>query len=342
MLFQHAEQWSRRVEIVAPRLLRGPAWPPNGASPGRGRLGSTRPGTIERRRGAAAAATFAPTHCADQGSLFLKDIVYSCSFTGYDWSFAPLRDLPGVQFVRFMEKRPPLLRRWRYRPIPGSVRQPTQTLTNRFCKLHPHLLFPEADLAVYVDGNVLVTGDLGPLIDAFRTSGQDLALFPHPSGRTVGEEIDFALKVGKIPESARPRAMAQRAAYAEEGLLSEPITENTIIFWNLASPTARLLGETWWQELVRFTQRDQISLPKALRQTGARVHVWDWHFGDGTNPYFVRYAHKKGNLRQDLIQASWFLKDHYLLHRMLFSMIRAGGRVRRTLSALRPGRTDRL
>jgi hypothetical protein len=266
-------------------------------------------------------------------------VLYSCTFSSYDWTFSPLVPTPGMRFVRFIDRRPRLTRHWDYAPMPAGPELTTQTLTNRFCKLFPRKLFPGAPVAVYVDGNILVKSDLRPLLAEFAASGADVALFAHPSGRTVAEEIDFALSVGRIPQAARTAAEAQRAAYAAGGVLDTPITENSILFWNLASPRLEAIGAAWWRELAAYTLRDQISLPAVLRETRPVVHRWNWHFADGTNPYFARYPHRAKTALAQARQAVYFLKDYRAGYALAFRAAKAAGRVRRGLGfgAAQPG-----
>lgn len=64
----------------------------------------------------------------------------------------------------------------------------SNTEKNRFFKMMPHLLFPEYEYSVYVDGNVWITSDLTPL-----TAGLEqfpLAMHRHKNRVCVYDEID--------------------------------------------------------------------------------------------------------------------------------------------------------
>ena len=261
-------------------------------------------------------------------------VLYSCTFANYDWTFSPLAGTPGMQFVRFIDRRQYFTHTWKYKPIPSGPELTTQTLTNRSCKLFPGKLFPEAALAVYIDGNILVKSDISPLLDEFLASGADIALFPHPSGRTVAEEIEFALLVGRIPQTESAAAEKQRADYVSLGVIDDLITENSIIFWNLASPLSTPIGEVWWRELRHYTLRDQISLPAVLKEVGPRIHFWGWHFNDGINPYFTGYTHKPRNKIARARALIYLMKDYYLGYYLIFRGMKAIGVLRRSVRRL--------
>ena len=49
---------------------------------------------------------------------------------------------------------------------------------NRYIKMHPHLLFPQYECSVYVDGNIQVVSALKDVIDNALAS-KDIALYKH-------------------------------------------------------------------------------------------------------------------------------------------------------------------
>lgn len=260
-----------------------------------------------------------------------RTIVYSCTYADYDYAFGPLMGTPNTRFLRFGDGRRGWSRTWTYVRVPADLAQPTQTLTNRYFKFFPGRVLPDCDVAIYVDGNILVRADLTPLVTEFLASGADIALFPHPSGRTVEEEIDFALRA-RIPKADRDKAERQRERYRALGLLDVPVTENTILFFRMSSPVVPRLGEVWWEEMAAYTKRDQVSLPYVLRETRPKVHVWSWHFADGTNPYFSRYPHRRGNWVRRLRDTAFVMHEHSALHAVLFSGLKFGGWVRGLVS----------
>jgi hypothetical protein len=260
--------------------------------------------------------------------------LYTCAVGGHDWIHRPRVKPPGIAFLRFSDRRPPPFSGWTHRPLPPIPRARSARSRSRFPKLCPHLVLPGREIAIWVDSSVLVLGDVRPLVRSFVESGADVALFPHPSGRTVAEEIDFAISAGVIKRDFHDAAKRQRSRYAAAGVLGSKVAECTIIFYRLSGESLRAAGETWWEEITTFTERDQVSQPYAMRDAALRIHYWDWHF-DAPNPYFRRVPHRPKDRVTRLLTGAHHLADSRLDYRMARYAIKAAGRVRRAGSALR-------
>ena len=238
-----------------------------------------------------------------------RTVVYACTRLDYDQIFSPVAPTPGVEFVLFADRRPRLVRGWRWRPLPEAARSLSPTLANRYAKFFPERILPEAEISVYVDANTLILSDLTPLIAEFAASGADIGLFRHRERASLAEELAFGRQVGKIPAADAAKGEAQLAHYREAGLPPDvALTENAIIFRRHGRPALGPAMELWWAQLEEFTKRDQLSLPYVLFRSGLAVKLWDWNY-KYENPYFMRYLHRRGPL-SDL---NVFLKNkrHY-------------------------------
>jgi hypothetical protein len=254
--------------------------------------------------------------------------IYTCAMGKYDWIHRPRVMPPGIDFVRFSDRKPLLPSGWRHRTLPQVPQARTARSTARYAKVCPHAVLPDCDIAIWIDSSVEVLGDLNPLIRAFVDSGADVALFPHPGGRTVTEEIDHAIMSGRIRPDAYDRAERQRRRYAEAGVSHKLVVESTIIFYRLRSDVLRAAGEAWWAEIVTYTERDQVSQPFAMRDNALRIHYWDWHF-DEPNPYFRRLPHRPTALVERLKTGAHFLAESRIDYRIARYAINAGARMRR-------------
>ncbi len=256
--------------------------------------------------------------------------IYTCDVGGVDWPHRPQARTPGARLVRFADAPARRSAPWEHAPLPAMPGGLSPRLRSRYPKILPHRVLPEAEINVWVDGNVVILADLTPLIDAFRRSGADMALFAHPSGRTVSAEIDAARERGLVGGDGAAEALRRR--YAAAGVLDTPVTENAILFRRAGSLALEAAMERWWAELTEQTERDQICLAHALSGQGVRVHRWDWHFDDPGCPWFRRVPHRPADLPTRLLTGAHFLGDYRADYRMLRGVVRTGGRVRRRLS----------
>ncbi|RDC71448.1 DUF616 domain-containing protein [Rhodovulum sp. 12E13] len=222
----------------------------------------------------------------------MRKVVYTCTFDSYDNLMSPLARTPGTPFLHFSDRAAPLTFGWRFRPLPGAVAGWPQNEANRYCKLLPHRVLPDVDLSIYIDGNILVLGDLTPLIEEFVASDADLALFPGENNRTVEEEILLVLKGDRLSPERAVAAKAQLAEYRRQGGADLPITMNGILFRRHGRARLDRLMEEWWEETRRWAMRDQFSLPPLLAASDVTVHSWNWQYFHKSNPYFSVKMHR--------------------------------------------------
>lgn len=260
--------------------------------------------------------------------------VYTCSVGNYDWTHRPRIKPPGIEFLRFSDRKPRPFSGWTHRALQPAPQARTARSAARFHKLCPHLVLPGSEKAIWIDSNVEVLGDVRPLIRSFIEGGADVALFPHPSGRTVAEEIDFAIRAGRIGHAFYEAAERQKSRYATAGVLGSEVAETSIVFYRLSSEALRAACEAWWAEITNFTERDQVSQPFAMRHEALNIHYWDWHF-DEPNPYFRRVPHRPKDPVARIKSGAYHLADSRLDYRIARYAMKMAGRVRRAGVALR-------
>ena len=261
--------------------------------------------------------------------------VYTCSIGGYDWVLKPRVKPDNADFLRFSDRRPIFARGWSHRSISYGVSGLSPRLISRFPKIRPCEVLSDYEIGVWIDSSVEVIGDITPLLREFEQSGSDVALFSHPSRRTVGQEIAYALSVGRIPSQFAERAEQQRKRYEAMGLLERNICECTILFYRLHSQPLKDASDRWWSELNTFTERDQISQPYAMEDPSLKTYVWDWHFGED-NPYFRRVAHRPEGFVKRVRMGAHLFGDSRLDYRVARAFIKAAGAVRRFGKSLGP------
>jgi len=231
----------------------------------------------------------------------MRTVLYACTNLAYDQIFTPVAMTPGVDFVLFADRRPRFVRGWQWRPYPPELAGLSPTMTNRFAKFFPHAIFPEAEISIYVDANILILTDLTPLIAEFCASGADIGLFPHKQRFDIHEELAFLTKVGKVPVADVAKGEAQIAFYHADGLPDGHLfTENAIIFRRHCregedNHALEAAMDLWWQQMQIYTRRDQLSLPYVLYKSDLKAKLWDWNY-TFENPYFNRYPHRRGSL----------------------------------------------
>ncbi|HPI49240.1 MAG TPA: glycosyltransferase [Hyphomonadaceae bacterium] len=170
---------------------------------------------------------------------------------------------PSADYHLFLDV--PLEGRYIYniRPAPYFDTDPVRAA--RFVKTHPHMLFADYEIAVWVDGNVLVRGDLTADIEAFRKSGLAVAAIPHPLRTNVYEEAEECGKRSKDDVAVMQQQMRR---YLDAGFDGAGLIESNFMMFRIGHPKLAEFLDTWWAEIEKGSRRDQLSLSYALHASG--------------------------------------------------------------------------
>lgn len=164
----------------------------------------------------------------------------------------------------------------------ATNRETYNILLSRKVKMLPHLyLDHKYDMSIYLDADMLITGDLTELTN-WLTVDTTMAAFRHSYCHSVREEIDDLIRRGVVEKDM---AENQWLRYVEWGFKDNlGITENGILIRRHNDPQVIRLMQLWWQEFQNGCLRDQISLMPCLYRLGfekfmildANIHNNKW------------------------------------------------------------------
>jgi hypothetical protein len=217
-----------------------------------------------------------------------KIAVYTCITGGYDRILPPIDPVPGIDHILFTDRPEMPARGWQVRPLaPAAGADPA--LANRYHKLLPHAVLPDHDASLYLDANIRIKASLAPLFAEIFAGPEHMAVYVHPSRRTIREECAACLAAGRVrdPEALR----AEVAAYLADGFPDAgTLTGNSILIRRHQRPEIRAAMAAWWDLVSRHSGRDQISLPYLRWKRDLAVREIAPHFSL-QSPYFQRYPH---------------------------------------------------
>lgn len=236
---------------------------------------------------------------AERPELYVREeriAVYTAVFGGYDALRQPLLAPENIDYFAFSDAKLSECGLWTQMDaeLPEEcVGDPV--LSNRWCKMHPHLLFPAYDYSIYVDANIWIFSDLTPL-----TAGLDrypVAMFRHKHRACVYDEVRACIYQKKDDPQvlkAYGRLLRSRGIPRRWGLL-----EASVIARRHNDPTCISLMDAWWEAFLRNSRRDQISLIDCLWTAGlepqrigtlgsnlqqCRLFLQMGHLGPNANP----------------------------------------------------------
>lgn len=168
---------------------------------------------------------------------------------------------PWADYVLFSDGEMSHSGCWQVRQLSRTTGDPL--LDARLVKASADKLFPDADIAMWIDGNVLVRRSLQPYRSLVENNpGHPVFGIPHPVRECPYEEAEKVISAGKAPVEAVRRQMER---YREEGFPpNQGLIETNFLIFNLRHPEISRLLEAWRQELIQETQRDQLSLNYVL------------------------------------------------------------------------------
>jgi hypothetical protein len=124
--------------------------------------------------------------------------------------------------------------------------------------------------SLYLDSTVELRVDPRELIQ-FLDPGSDICVFRHPHRDCLYEEARAVKRLRK----AAPRLVdLQVAAYRERGVPPHSGLWACTVILRRHTSFMRDFCRRWWEEVRRFSHRDQISFPVVVQETGAKVSTF--------------------------------------------------------------------
>ena len=205
-----------------------------------------------------------------EGGRYFRDgkiAVYMAMFGDYDRIPEPIIQPNNIDYYILTDKKMPEDSKWRPLDpknfIPEDL-DDNPILCNRWCKMHPHIIFSEYEVSIYLDSNILVVSDLTP----FATFSDlfPVAMFHHWQRNCVYKEIQACLKGMKDSEAnltKHEHRLREQGIPEDWGLVEAPV-----IARNHRDKRCVKLMETWWKNYISGSRRDQLSLIETLWQHG--------------------------------------------------------------------------
>ena len=193
--------------------------------------------------------------------------IYTAISGYYDSIKLPGKMDPRFDYVVFTDLPAPDTGVWQVRPI--TYFHADKIRAARFVKTHPHMLLDGYDIAIWVDSNIMILGDIYPLVERFLSSDKAVAAFPHPLRKSVYEELEACTQQNR----GDPAAMQEQLArYRAAGFDHDDLIESNFIMFDLRDDHLKPFLDKWWSEIERHSRRDQLSLNYALTQNGLEYY----------------------------------------------------------------------
>lgn len=183
-------------------------------------------------------------------------VVYTAIFGEYDNLLLPEHIDPDVDYICFTDRPRNDYGVWQMRSAPYYHPDPTRIA--RWVKTHPHELFPTHGIAVWLDANIVLKGDLHSYIELVEHQNADLGLIPHPHRACFYEEAEACKRLKKDASKLIDRQVEH---YRKAGLpLKQSLFETGFMIVPLKERETADALHLWWQQIEAFSRRDQLGL----------------------------------------------------------------------------------
>ena len=219
-----------------------------------------------------------------------KIVIYTAISGGYDSIKLPEKLDPRFDYVLFTDTFALDTGVYQVRPITYFHEDVTRVA--RFVKTHPHMLLEDYDIAIWIDANIMIQGDIYPLVEDFLASAKPVAAVPHPKRKSVYEEVEACIRY-KMDDAEIMRK--QSIHYRSMGFGHDDLIETNLMMFNLKDEGIKRFLDSWWTEIDRYSKRDQLSVNYALKQAGIEWHQLMKHPNSARNhPVFGFVVHDAG------------------------------------------------
>ena len=216
------------------------------------------------------------THVKDVSSKKILDyfsdeeiIVYTCIFGNYDLPQEPVFVPNNCKFIIFTDQKISSNSVWKKAEIPAELfnKQFSNAEKNRFCKMMPHLLFPNHRYSIYLDGNIKPVTDLTEFVNLCTEFG--MALHIHKARNCVYDEIEACRILRKSPDDA----LCKFAEFLEKKGFPHNygMNECNVIVRDHTNTEVQSIMSEWWEMFKNGSvKRDQLSFPFLLYMHGIK------------------------------------------------------------------------
>lgn len=186
--------------------------------------------------------------------------IYTVVFGNYDSVPEPLVFPNNCDYFIFTDQDIKSNSKWIKKEIPKELQKLNNIEKNRFLKINPDMLFPDYKYSIYIDGNIQVITDLTEYVNKLNNYG--LATFMHNTRNCVYSEI----KAVMIWKKEKRKNLMQHKKHLEESKMPHNygLLQCSVLVREHNNPICKKIMREWWDEFMKYSKRDQISLPYVL------------------------------------------------------------------------------
>lgn len=220
-----------------------------------------------------------------------KFVIYSVISGNYDKILDPIYYDDSIDYYMFTDSNIPKNSVWKKISFESiGIENLSPFDQTRYVKTHPHLFFQDYDYSMYIDGNVRITCDIKPLFYTLIEEGKTIALHNHQCRDCAYDEAKVIIASGRVKILD---IIKQMKTYRKERFPKHyGLFEMNIILRKHNDPLLIQIMEEWWNQILNYAKRDQLSFTYVLWKLGLdKNYILSLGNNSRLNPYFIVRKH---------------------------------------------------
>lgn len=183
----------------------------------------------------------------------------------------------GTDLVCFTDEPAATSKTWQIRHVPPAFPLDSNRSSRR-PKILSHLYLDDYDESLYIDNSTLLLVEPDALFDALLPTDVSMAVLRHSFRQRLREEFTAVVDQRRDAAWQCEEQLAHYERTHPELLDRRPLWGGLLLRRH-HEPAVRGAMQIWWEQVLRYSRRDQLSLPIALADAGLQplVHDLDNH-----------------------------------------------------------------
>lgn len=236
-----------------------------------------------------------------------KYVVYTAIFNNYDWLKDPVVASPNIDFICYTDSYEISSKVWKIIHVDLPASSKASILNRKIKLLYPFDELLAYDYSLYVDGSIMLKGDIEFFINKYVKTGNIIMNFKHPNNDCIFEEILRCIKQNR----GNPyKLLEQYVSYKNDNMPAHfGMSDNKIIFRNNKSIIAKEIMNEWYYHVINYSGRDQVCLSYVLYKHKVNYCFFDENIEN--NEFFEAWPHNNDSLLSRIWRrVRWFCQRH--------------------------------
>ncbi len=220
----------------------------------------------------------------------MKIVLYTALYGGYHSKFLPLPDI-GIDAYAFTDNPDAAAPGWQTVVVSFPDKDMHPRMQAKWFKMHPHELFPEYDVSIWIDaGWRVVNTRIAEEMPAYLGDA-NICFFPHRRNKTLLDELYETMGINKYVGLPCPTQVAYY--YSAEYKDESGVLECTSLLRRHNEENIKQFNKAWWKQCRKWTYADQISAPYLLWDFNVKFNKYPFNLDQQT---WFRIAEWRGDI----------------------------------------------